>query len=172
MPNFLTPIASQVLAATAASVTFSAIPATFTDLMLKVSSRTNVAGNNDALQVQFNGNTATNYSMTRLTGTGSAASSLRASNATEARVGWTNGNTGTANTFGLMEIYIPNYAGSANKPFSSFGLSEQNATAANMDAIAALWRNVAAITSIYIVSNNAGLFQIGSRFDLYGILKA
>ena len=169
MANTYTLIQAQTLASSAASVTFSSIPATYTDLVLRVSSRTDAVTANDNLQVTFNSDSATNYSMTRLTGTGSAASSLNASNQTFARVGWTDGNTATASTFGSMEVYIPSYLVSQNKPFSSFAVSEQNATAANMDAIADLWRNTAAITSLNIISNNSGNLLTGSSFYLYGI---
>ena len=169
MANTYTLIQAQTLTTSAASVTFSSIPATYTDLVLRVSSRTDAATANDNLQVTFNSDSATNYSMTRLTGTGSAASSLNASAQIFARVGWTDGNTATASTFGSMEVYIPSYLVSQNKPFSSFAVSEQNATAANMDAIADLWRNTAAITSLNIISNNSGNLLTGSSFYLYGI---
>jgi hypothetical protein len=169
MANTYTLIASNTLSTSAASVTFSAIPNTYTDLVLRISSRTDAGTANDNIQITFNSDTATNYSITRLTGTGSAASSNRTSTIDYARLGWVDGNTATSNTFGNMEVYIPSYLVSANKPFSSFAVSEQNATAANMDAIAALWRNTAAITSLNIVSNNAGNFVSGSSFYLYGI---
>ena len=169
MATTYTLIESQVLGSAAASVTFSAIPATYTDLVLRVSSRTDAGTANDNLQVTFNSDTATNYSMTRLTGTGSAVSSFNASAQTFARVGWTDGNTATASTFGNMEVYIPSYLVSQNKPFLSFAVSEQNATAANMDVIADLWSNTAAITSLNIISNNSGNFVTDSSFYLYGI---
>jgi hypothetical protein len=169
MPSTYTLISSNVLTSSAASVTFSAIPSTYTDLVLRISARTDAGTANDNIQITFNSDTATNYSMTRLTGTGSAASSNRTSTIDYARLGWVDGNTATADVFGSMEVYIPSYLVSQNKPFSSFAVSEQNATAANMDAIAALWRNTAAITSLNIISNNAGNLVSGSSFYLYGI---
>jgi len=76
MANTYTLINSNVLASSAASVTFSAIPATFTDLVIRASIRTDRAAVEDWLYIKFNGLT-TNRSYTRLTGSGSAAASGR-----------------------------------------------------------------------------------------------
>jgi hypothetical protein len=63
--NTYVAIAEQTLGTAAASVTFSSIPGTYTDLVLVLSVQ-DASGNTFALQ--FNGDTSTNYS-TVLTGT-------------------------------------------------------------------------------------------------------
>ena len=173
MPTY-TLISSNVLTTTAASVTFTAIPSTYTDLVLRISARTNANVSNDNFRITFNSDSGSNYSITRITGNGSTAVSNRLSNQTSGRAGAIDGNTATSSTFGSVEIYIPNYLVSANKPYSSTAASEQNATAAQIDGIAGLWRNTAAITSISIESNNLnvptdGYIVSGSSFYLYGI---
>jgi hypothetical protein len=161
-------ISSNVLSSSAASVTFSAIPATYTDLVIRYSARND--DSTTVLGVRFNGDTATNYSVTVLRGSGAAASSL-SYNTTRTQLFQQDGiepSTMTANIFNNAEIYIPSYAVSQNKPMSSFTVTEDNSSTAYMSAIANLWRNTAAITSITLYSN-AGNIVAGSTFYLYGI---
>jgi len=77
MPNTYTLISSNVLSSTAASVTFSSIPATFTDLVLRASIRGNGTQTPDVGVLNINSNGASNFSSTYLRGTGSAANSAR-----------------------------------------------------------------------------------------------
>jgi hypothetical protein len=77
----------------------------------------------------------------------------------------------TANTFGNGELYIPNYAVSANKVMSATSVAENNSTTDGQTRIAAdagLWANTAAITSVTFIPSS-GSIDAGSRFDLYGI---
>jgi hypothetical protein len=167
MPNTYTLIASNTLSSSAASVTFSSIPGTYTDLVLKVSARDSADTPVSALSIRFNSDTATNYSLTRLDGDGSAASSGRTSNSTAIGQALIEPSTYTANTFGSFELYIPSYTASQNKPSGFFGVSETNATAAEIRAAAFLWRNTAAISTIAMTAPNN--FVSGSSFFLYGI---
>jgi hypothetical protein len=164
-------ISSQTLASSAASVTFSSIPATYTDLVLRISGRTTGAAVLDNLGIQFNGSATAVYSDTTLRGAGAGgADSVRDSN--YSAVLFYNSlteNGATSNTFGNAEVYIPSYTVSQNKPVSGFGVGETNATTAYMSAGAFLWRNTAAITSLVITSDNAQSFVSGSSFYLYGL---
>jgi hypothetical protein len=166
-------ISSNVLASSAASVTFSSIPATYTDLVLRISARTSSASAANNIRVQFNSDTSTNYSETSLRGSGSAASSYRVSSATELVEGFViNADSSTSNTFGSLELYIPSYTASQSKPMSSFPVQENNTTAANIIPTAELWRNNAAITSIYMYISGGNTLMVGSSFYLYGISNA
>jgi hypothetical protein len=165
MANTYTLIESQVLGSSAASVTFSAIPATYTDLVLRVSARTDA---DDTSLITFNG-TTTGYSITRLNGNGATATSTRSSSAVSISARGMNNATGTtANTFSNAEVYIPSYTVSQNKPLSSFGTPEDNATNVFMSVGASLWQNAAAITSINLAAQG-GNYVTGSSFYLYGI---
>lgn len=160
-------IAKQTLGANAASVTFSDIPGNMTDLLLVESSRSAVNGVVDGLDIWFNSDTtAGNYTRRRLLGNGAAASS------DTQRLLLIPGATATASTFSNNEIYIPNYAGSANKSFSATSTQETNATTAYIAAGAGLWSNTSAITSIQLVSQNAANLVTNSSFFLYGITKS
>lgn len=165
MANTYTLIASNTLSTTAASVTFSSIPSTYTDLVLKFSVR-NSGTNTSTVRIRFNA-TATNYSYTYLQGDGSAATSSRAS-ATTFIFTLQNRNSYTANTFSSNEIYLPSYTAAQNKPLSVIGMQEDNSTAITMQATAGLWSNTAAVSEIEI-STDANNFVSGSSFWLYGI---
>jgi hypothetical protein len=166
-------ISSNVLASSAASVTFSAIPATYTDLVLRVSARSDGAALvQDNLWLTFNG-TGSGYSGTNLQGNGSAASSNNNSAASILRIyNAANANGATANTFGNAEVYIPNYLVSQYKPVSGFGVAETNATGGYISATAGLSSNNAAITSIAIAMGNGSNWLSTSSFYLYGISNA
>jgi hypothetical protein len=166
-------ISSNVLSSSAASVTFSSIPATYTDLELRISVRSSNAGADQDLTMQLNGLSTSVYSYTRILGTGSAASSARASSTTDTNPTDNPAATATANTFNNASIYIPSYTVAQNKPMSSFGVSENNTTAARMMATAMLFSSTAAITSITLLSSNgSSSFVSGSSFYLYGISNA
>lgn len=158
-------LAKTVLTGTQVTITFDSIPNTYTDLVLLMSARKD--NTNTLLRVRFNSDSTALYSETVLRGDGSAASSL----ATNASNQWSpivNISTDTSNTFTSTELYIPNYAGSANKVGSRTDVVENNATAAPMRASGQLYRSTSAISRIDIDSTT-GNFVSGSRFDLYGI---
>jgi hypothetical protein len=80
-------------------------------------------------------------------------------------------NLATANTFASTQVYIPNYAGSANKSFSSENMTENNGATTFMTLHAGLWSNTAAITSIKIAPAGGSWMQY-STATLYGISKS
>ena len=166
MANTYTLIQAQTLASAAGTVTFSSIPATYTDLVLRVSARTANATASRTTRLRLNGLSTTIYSYTLIDGDGSSATSSRASSTTESPL-LVNGNSATANTFSNTEIYIPNYAGTTQKPISTAYVAENNATAAALGAVASLVNLTSAVTSLEI--SNTSNFSIDSSFYLYGI---
>ncbi len=170
MPATYTLIASNTLSSSAASVTFSAIPNTYTDLVLKCSVRDDTSGTAEALGRlwKLSGDTGSTMSQTDLLGSGSAASSTRRTSQDDSlfvidRSG------ATSNTFSSTEIYIPSYTASQNKPISIFSVDESNTTAAYMRVQALLWRNTAALSSFEIRAYSGSNLVSGSSFFLYGI---
>ena len=162
-------IAKNVLGSDTASVTFSSIVGTYTDLLLVISARTDRASDSDPVKIQFNATGSdTNHSCRVLQGSGTDAVS-----ATESRInaGIVAGNNATANTFGIAEAYIPNYAGSTKKSVSAGGAGENNGTAF-MNVVAGLWDSTSAITEIKVLPVFGTNLKSGSSFFLYGITKA
>ena len=170
MATTYTLISSQTLASSAASVTFSAIPSTYTDLCIKYSVRGSDSLTQSNLKMSFNSD-VTGYGTTNINGDGSAAASQRSTSAANMshRAGIDAAGS-TANTFANGEIYIPNYTGSTAKPISFFSGQETNAaTTAYISATAGLSTvTTAAITSI-ILTPSVGNFVADSTFYLYGI---
>jgi len=162
-------ISSNVLSSSAASVTFSSIPSTYTDLVVRGATRIDAASPRD-LDIRFNASSGgTDYSWLEVRGNGAAASSEYNNNADYTAGDFSNNlSTYTANSFSSFEFYIPNYRSAANKPASMFSAQETNATTAQILAVANLWRNTAAITQITF-SVSANNLVAGSSFYLYGI---
>ena len=174
MPATYTLISSNVLSSSAASVTFSAIPATYTDLVLRISARSDNASVSDGLNMTFNGVGGTSYSRTMLRGNGTDATSVRSSSTSsfQSAPNGVVGNNATSNTFGSIEIYVPSYLVSQNKPISYFGAGEENATTAFMGVYAGLFSNTSAVSSITCSPINGTNFLSTSSFYLYGISNA
>ena len=167
MANTYTLISSNVLSSSAASVTFSSIPSTYTDLVLRYSGRMD-AGANKILKIQIAG-ADTSLSYTRLVGDPSSSPSS-GSGTGSSWAGYTDGSTMTASTFSSGEIYLSNYAStSAYKAFSTVGIAERNATDARMMAVAGLYSSNSAISSITLLDISTANWVSGSSFYLYGI---
>ena len=165
MSTNMTLIEAKTLASATASVTFSSIPQTYTDLLLKVSVRSTTT--NDWVGLYFNGSTA-DVSGRIIQGTGSSVSSSTSNPAIQAIL--SDNSSFTASTFGNAEVYIPNYTSNNAKSFSIDTVTENNATTAYMQLLAGLWNPAtqAAITSITLVASS-GDMAINSTFYLYGI---
>ena len=166
MPSSRILIASNTLTTSAASVTFSSIPGTYTDLVLKISSRIDSAPGSATLNVGIN--TSGNASYRYIQGNGATATSFGTSSQSRFPVSWLQQSDTTSNTFDNVEIYFPSYTNSSNKVVSSFGVQENNSTTAYMRAFAGLKNETSAITSIEIL-NGGYNFVSGSSFFLYGI---
>ena len=168
MANTFVKIATVTVGAGgSAAMDFTSIPSTYTDLVIKTCARTNKSSVFDDIAISFNSST-TSFTGCELYGDGSAAASITTSRAASIATG----STATASTFGNSEIYIPNYAGSANKSFSVDGVQETNATTAYAIMIAGLWSNSAAITSVALTPLVGTLFSQYSTATLYGISKS
>jgi hypothetical protein len=159
------------LNASAASVTFANIPQSgYTDLKVVMSARSSYSSG-EGILMQFNGSSGANYFYRQLYGTGSSAGSYTpGSGQTSCLVASMGGTNYTASTFNSVEIYIPNYTSSNNKSFSVDSVAENNSATVNqLDLIAGLWSQTAAITSITFTSYNAANFVANSTFSLYGL---
>lgn len=153
----------------AATIDFTSIAASWTDLLLVISardSRTTDTWSN--ITMRFNSDSGNNYSGRLLYGQGSSAFSVSNSAQSSILYLYANANSTTANTFSSVQIYIPNYAGSNNKSVSIDSVVEDNATNALNGLTAGLWSSSAAITSISLTPGTANFRQY-STATLYGI---
>jgi hypothetical protein len=167
MANTYTLIKAETLASSAASYTFSAIPSTYTDLVLKYSAR-GTSGGWNYINLTVNGNTSSIYSRTDLMGSGSSASSSRSSSQTSTQLDTNTIPSQDTNIFNNAEYYIPNYLSATAKPLSAYAVGDRNTTEAYITVTAGLANTTSAISSIKL-ENLTSNFVTGSTFYLYGI---
>ena len=162
MPTY-TPLQSIQLASSSASVTFSNIPQTYQDLVIVCTTKDTGSAGDSRVDIQINGDTGSNYSMTWLYGNGSSALSGRGSNSTETSPGRSSSNNWNNSIINLM-----NYSNSTT--YKTI-LGRGNNPGATAWSGVCLWRNTAAITSVKVFAQNGTsiTFDAGSTFDLYGI---
>ena len=157
----------EVGSAGASTIVFSSIPQGYTDLKIVVSGRVSGAGADFHLNTYLNGNTSS-YTARAVYGTGAAAASYTSTVAGYS--GSLMGTSGTANTFGSAEIYIPNYTSSNYKSYSVDNVTETNGATVRTDLLAGLWSNTAAVTSLTLTTDDGTAFVQYSTATLYGIL--
>ncbi len=154
----------------AANIEFTSIPATYTDLLVKLSGRSSrSAANAEEFLLTFNNN-GSSYAEKQLRGSGSSVITQSFSGSSIQQLGQP-GAAATANTFGNWEFYIPNYAGSNNKSILLDGVTENSGTTAYQYFEAGSWSNSAAITSIKISAGSYLAVQYSTAY-LYGISNA
>lgn len=158
----MTLLASQVLGASAASVTFSSISQNYKTLRVIVSAREDA--NTLACYLLPNGSSTSLTSMA-LQGNGASAIEFTGTDIQ----GLVDGSTMTANSFSSVEYEIPNYAGTAAKAISIYAVTETNAATSYLRLAAGLWSNTAAITSITLQPAATENFVTDSSFYLYGL---
>jgi hypothetical protein len=158
-------IASNTLGSNTATVTFSSILGTYTDLKLVISVKSSSGGPD--VRMRFNSDTGTNYSATYLYGNGTTAGSARDSNLSGIYLDYY-GTPDTTN-FNVNKIDIQDYVNSTTyKTIIARADNAGNGTAATVG----LWRNTAAITQIDLTLSGGQSFTTGSTFRLYGIEAA
>jgi hypothetical protein len=165
MPATYEPLATTTLSTTAATVSFTSINGSYTDLVVVISAQCNRAGANDFMKAKINTDTGSNYSVTSLYGTGSAAGSGRTSSATYLEFGVVPYQT----EFGVYTISLNNYA---NTTTNKTVLSRYNHAGHQVGTLANLWRSTAAITALEFALINGSSFVSGSTFTLYGVKAA
>lgn len=154
----------------AASIDFTSIPQTGTDLLVVLSARGDNVNATRSLLVKLN-SSSTSYSDKTLWGSGSSVgSSSSSSGGVDINGGVIPAAGSTASTFSNGSIYIPNYSGSTNKSVSIDNVQENNATAAQQYLTAGLWSNTSAITSINLTPSSGNFVQY-STASLYTITK-
>lgn len=162
MASTYTPIATTTLGSNQTTVSFTSIPATYTDLILVFyANATTNAGIDFA--VNFNSDTATNYSRTYILGNGSAALSGRTTNASSYAPGGIYPDC-------QYSIHIFNYANTTTFKTAIARVSVSTAYAAS--TVGLWYKTPEAINRIDITTSTASNIKSGSTFTLYGIAAA
>ena len=139
-----------------ASITFSTIPQTYTDLVIRMSSRSETNSIKDNLRIDFNGSSS-NWTA-KMIGAQNVTLQTSEEGATYANThNYTvNAGTSTALVYNNHETYITGYTTSYNKSSSSDSAMEINSTDNQMGLFGNNWADSAAITTItlYMISGN------------------
>ena len=155
------PLITTTLTSTQSSVTFdiSSTPnQSYTDLIIVFSGSMSAADNNN---VQFNDDTGSSYSVTRLYGNGSTYGTNLSSTQNQIQL-----SEGSTTAIDLIQIF--NYTNThATKTVISRGSSVGGFTKISVG----LWRSTAAITKIKLFPGGT-TYAVGSSFTIYGIKAA
>lgn len=162
------PIATTTLSSDTATVTFSSFPSTYTDLIIVQQARCTYADTSVNTYYQYNSDTNSNYSVTRLQGNGSSAVSNRGSSQTVGYITYVPAANTTAGELSANIIHIMNYSNSATYKTTLGRSSVPSVYAAQF---LGTWRSTSAITSITL-GCDAGSWKSGSTFTLYGVKAA
>lgn len=167
----VTKIAENILVGTAASVTFSSIPATYRSLQLMIVARGDTAATFINTAMRFNGDTGANYDDGRIVAAATTVSAAETINGTSMLIGDAAAASATAGLPSTWNIWIPWYAGTTfwkqHLTQNELGTGTGTGTI-HTRVFTGRWRNTAAINSLTIFPT-AGNFIAGSSFALYGI---
>jgi hypothetical protein len=166
-------IASFTADGTAATYTFTSIPATYKHLQIRSIGRHAAAiSGSTTTFLRFNSDTSGSYDYHFLRGDGSAVQAYGYANNSSTEI--YNSliyNSSTAGAYGAAIIDIHDYSSTTkNKTVKYFSGSDANTASSSFQVVigSSLWRNTAAISGIQIYTGGAN-FVSGSTFALYGI---
>ena len=163
MPITYEPIATTTLVS-AGSISFTSIPATYTDIRLVLVA---FASSNLNFDIRFNNDSSALYSQTDLYGNGTTASSGRQSGNTQISM-TAYANFGTVPHLTTLDLF--SYAGSTNKTSLITQSNDRNGTG-YVGRTVALYRSTSAINRLDVIAG-APTFSAGTIATLYGIKNA
>ena len=166
-------IATTYLEVDATSVTFSSL-GSYEHLQLRIHARSDRTGStNDDVQLNFNGDTGSNYSHHRMMGSGSAATASTTAGGVYIKVSSIQAVaslSGAANYGGVIVDILDYRNGSKNTTVSGTGsLTPAPIGSSRATFFSGLWDDVAAVTSIVLAPLSGTNFIRGSEFTLYGL---
>lgn len=161
------PIATQTLASATASITFSSIAASWTDLRLVL---TNIGATGSPYTgMQFNSDTGANYAYVDMYGSGTTAAAQRVTASTKIAINDWGAATTTIPQLSIVDIF--SYAGSIRKTCLLNTSNDNNGSGYTENRVG-FWNSTSAITTITLTANTGGNLAIGTTATLYGIKAA
>jgi hypothetical protein len=163
------PIATANGTGSSATITFSSIPSTYTDLRVIIQATSPASGQYVSPAIQFNSDTGANYGQTLIWGDGSTTGSYRANSANKNYAGPQQVGVQNANPcIGIVDVL--SYAGSTFKT-SLVSASIDNNGSGSVERFVTCWRNTSAITTIAVISQGDP-FSTSTVVTIYGIKAA
>jgi hypothetical protein len=167
MPTTYEPIATTTLSSAAASITFSSIPATYTDLRMIINTTGSTGGPGAYLRPNNDGSAL--YSFATMIGDGSAVSTFKYANFTDGF--WLSFNAVPSARPTLYTADIFSYAGSTNKTCLSTASTDNNGSGF-VERTVSMYRSTSAITQLSFTSLGSATYASGTTATLYGIKNA
>lgn len=163
-------LSKTTTSASAGNVTFSSIPAGFTDLIVIVNGRCSKAAANDDLYVQLNADTGANYDLETMLTNNATFNGSNAIAQTQWNLGWLPGTSATSGISASTEILIPNYSGTTFQKTmrTHSGLNQTNvATGMYVKEVHGWYRSTSAVSSVKVYPATSNFID-GSVVALYG----
>jgi hypothetical protein len=166
-------IQEQILTDVAATITFSSIPQTYSDLKLVVVGRTTQAAISSTIKLVINSDTGNNYDWQTLVSANTTATAVGVDDVGSFYNLALPAASAPSGVSGMFSILFPDYIGTTfHKTFISTGHHKTGDTDADMQLRinGGYWRSTSAINRFDISTSVGGdTFLAGSTFRLYGI---
>lgn len=171
MPNTMIHLNTVTVGAGgAASINFTNIPSTYTDLLIYLSGRSDtVAQTYNGVALTFNGTSnSANWVRKQIEG---GDGSIASYTSTASIGGYVPAPNATASAFGSIQIYVHNYASSNDKLVSIESVTEGNTatTGYYADLVGQLWTVGTAINQVTLTMSSSANFVQYSSASIYGI---
>lgn len=162
-----TPIATYTGTNGVASVNFTSIPATYTDLVLVMTVMRSSSYAGTGIWLRLNNDSSALYSQTDLLGNGTSATSARSTGNTI----WSGAQT-LANDIPMTQVYnIMNYATSSYFKSAAMRIANDNNGSGYTLTSSCLYRSNTAISQVNVIIPGSGTLAYYS-YTLYGITAA
>ena len=161
------------LSGTAASFDVTSIPSSYDHLYMVASARTDVSGNLGSCNLTFNGTGGSSYGTTSIYAGTSTPQAGESSGHSSINYIYVTANNDLADTFGTIEIWVPNYANTSNNTQALIQWGYIGSSTTDYQWISGqtsgLFMNTAAINPFTLNENTGNNFMQHSTFTLYGI---
>jgi hypothetical protein len=159
------PIATTTGTGSSGTISFTSIPATYTDLVMVFEGAVTSGGTAGLVFTINNITTGTLYSFTRVQGDGASATSTRASSANDGSFGYVSSSNRSMSILNVM-----NYSNSTTFKTTIARSNTNDASDDRVGAYVTLFRDTPPITRLDIIASQN--FTTTSTFTLYGIKAA
>ncbi len=168
MPSTYEKIQTTTIGTATATVDFTSIPGTYTDLVIIMNA--GVTSGADSAYMRFNSDTGNNYNIAELYGTGSTAAAQSDHVRSNIIITFSN-DVGGPTITQAATINIMSYAQTTyHKCVIMNSGTPSNSSYPGVSYFGNVWNNTGAITAVRIYTANT--FVSGSTFSLYGIKAA
>jgi len=160
-------IASTNGTGSSGTITFNNISGSYTDLIVMCNYIADTDQN--SILVRFNNDTASNYSITNLSGFANPPTSGRTTNATSIQTMFASGSSTSSPNPTIIQVM--NYSNATRNKTTLMRINGTRSAGFEVIASVGLWRKTEAITRIDIIAAS-GVMTTTSNFTLYGITAA